>query len=261
MNDINLQLCLVRHCPFLPKCPCTRDLQVRWLPLLHHTEQVRRFHSTMSFYPVIDCSPMFQFIRCGSILCRIIGPLILPHNYTIDLFLLQEKLHFPWPLRVLHSTELHNWYGGRSYREDININVGNYTLLLITTCLQISPSSLSCWFVITKNTMRPGLWPVGPILVQRKAYVNFWCSCHIGDAYTDLSIHLFDMYTRSGVNAALPFNSNTTWWPHSNSALQQWHSKDSLSRPANWPRNQSETNHQFTARPKIQSFKSQVEIT
>jgi len=51
---------------------------------------------------------------------------------------------------------------------------------------------------------------VGPILAQREAYVDLWCSCQIGDAYIDLSIHLFDTYTRSRVNAAPPLNPNTT---------------------------------------------------
>jgi len=66
----------------------------------------------------------------------------------------------------------------------------------------------------------PGVqvWTVEPILVQREAYVDLWCSCQIGDAYIDLSFHLFDTYT-SRVNAALPLNPNTTWWPHSKSAL------------------------------------------
>jgi hypothetical protein len=49
---------------------------------------------------------------------------------------------------------------------------------------------------------------VGPILAQREAYVDLWCSCQIGDAYIDLSIHLFDTYTRSRVNAAPPLNPN-----------------------------------------------------
>jgi len=48
---------------------------------------------------------------------------------------------------------------------------------------------------------------VGPILAQREAYVDLWCSCQIGDAYIDLSIHLFDTYT-SKVNAAPPLNPN-----------------------------------------------------
>jgi hypothetical protein len=51
---------------------------------------------------------------------------------------------------------------------------------------------------------------VGPILEQREAYVDLWCSCQIGDAYIDLSIHLFDTYTKSKVNAAPPLNPNTT---------------------------------------------------
>jgi len=51
---------------------------------------------------------------------------------------------------------------------------------------------------------------VGPILAQREAYVDLWCSCQIGDAYIDLSIHLFDTYTRSKVNAAPPLNPNLT---------------------------------------------------
>jgi len=33
---------------------------------------------------------------------------------------------------------------------------------------------------------------VGPILAQREVYFDLWCSCQIGDAYIDLSIHLFD---------------------------------------------------------------------
>jgi hypothetical protein len=49
---------------------------------------------------------------------------------------------------------------------------------------------------------------VGPILAQREAYVDLWCSCQIGDAYIDLSIHLIDTYTRSKVNAAPPLNPN-----------------------------------------------------
>ena len=57
-------------------------------------------------------------------------------------------------------------------------------------------------------------WAVGPILAgpipaQREAYVDLWCSCQIGDAYIDLSIHLFDTYT-SKVNAAPPLNPNPT---------------------------------------------------
>jgi len=51
---------------------------------------------------------------------------------------------------------------------------------------------------------------VGPILAQREAYVDLRCSCQIGDAYIDLSIHLFDSYTRSEVNAAPPLNPNPT---------------------------------------------------
>jgi hypothetical protein len=58
--------------------------------------------------------------------------------------------------------------------------------------------------------MRPGLQPVGPILAQREAYVDILCSCQIGDAYIDLSIHLFNTYTRSKVNAAPPLNPNLT---------------------------------------------------
>jgi len=54
------------------------------------------------------------------------------------------------------------------------------------------------------------LHTVGPILAQREAYVDLWCSCQIGDAYIDLSIHLFDTYTRSKVNAAPPLNPNLT---------------------------------------------------
>jgi len=39
---------------------------------------------------------------------------------------------------------------------------------------------------------------VGPILAQREAYGDLGCSCQTGDAYIDLSIHLFDTYfTRS----------------------------------------------------------------
>ena len=48
--------------------------------------------------------------------------------------------------------------------------------------------------------------PVGPILAQREAYVDLWCSCQIGDAYIDLPIHLFDTYTYK-VNVAPPLNS------------------------------------------------------
>jgi hypothetical protein len=48
---------------------------------------------------------------------------------------------------------------------------------------------------------------VEPILAQREAYVDLYCSCKIDDAYIDLSIQLFDMYT-SNVNAALPHNPN-----------------------------------------------------
>jgi len=45
------------------------------------------------------------------------------------------------------------------------------------------------------------------ILAQKEAYVDLCvCSCQIGDAYIDLSIHLIDTYTRSRVNAAPPFN-------------------------------------------------------
>jgi hypothetical protein len=51
---------------------------------------------------------------------------------------------------------------------------------------------------------------VGPILAQREAYVDLWCSYQINDAYIDLSIHLFDTYTRSRVNAAPPLSPNTT---------------------------------------------------
>ena len=51
---------------------------------------------------------------------------------------------------------------------------------------------------------------VGPILAQREAYVDLWCNCQIGDAYIDLSIHLFDTYTRSRVNAAPPLSPNPT---------------------------------------------------
>jgi len=65
--------------------------------------------------------------------------------------------------------------------------------------------------------MRLGSYPVGPSLAQREAYIDLWCSCQIGDAYTDLSIHLFDTYTRSRVNAAVPLNPNSRWWPHSKS--------------------------------------------
>ena len=43
--------------------------------------------------------------------------------------------------------------------------------------------------------------------MQREVYVDVWCSCQIGDAYSDLSIHLFDRYTYK-VNAALPLNPN-----------------------------------------------------
>jgi len=50
----------------------------------------------------------------------------------------------------------------------------------------------------------------GPILAQRESYVDLWCSCQIGDAYIDLSIHLFDTYTRSRVTAAPPLNPNPT---------------------------------------------------
>ena len=56
----------------------------------------------------------------------------------------------------------------------------------------------------------PLVFTVGPILTQREAYVDLWCSCQIGDAYIDLSIHLFDTCTRSIVNAAPPLNPNTT---------------------------------------------------
>ena len=49
----------------------------------------------------------------------------------------------------------------------------------------------------------------GPTLAQREAYVDLWCSCQIGDAYIDLSIHLFDTYTRK-VNVARPLNPNLT---------------------------------------------------
>jgi len=43
-----------------------------------------------------------------------------------------------------------------------------------------------------------------------EAYGNLWCSCQIGDAFIDLSIHLFDTYTRSKVHAAPPLNPNPT---------------------------------------------------
>jgi len=33
-----------------------------------------------------------------------------------------------------------------------------------------------------------------------EAYGDLWCSCQIGDAFIDLSIHLFDTYTRSKVH-------------------------------------------------------------
>jgi len=48
------------------------------------------------------------------------------------------------------------------------------------------------------------------ILVQKEAYGDLWCSCQIGDAYIDLSIHLIDTYTRSKVNVAPPLNPNPT---------------------------------------------------
>jgi hypothetical protein len=51
---------------------------------------------------------------------------------------------------------------------------------------------------------------VGPILVQREAYINLWYSCQIGDAYIDLSIHLFDTYTRSRVSVTPLLNPNLT---------------------------------------------------
>ena len=44
---------------------------------------------------------------------------------------------------------------------------------------------------------------VGPILGQREAYVDIWCSWRIGDACNDLSIHLFDMYSVSNVSNML----------------------------------------------------------
>jgi len=46
--------------------------------------------------------------------------------------------------------------------------------------------------------------------MQREAYVDLWCSCQIGDAYIDLSMHLIDTYTRSKVNAAPPLSPNPT---------------------------------------------------
>jgi len=49
---------------------------------------------------------------------------------------------------------------------------------------------------------------VGWILVQREAYVDIQCSCRIGDEYSDLSIHLFDTYTRRRLTAALALNLN-----------------------------------------------------
>jgi hypothetical protein len=41
-----------------------------------------------------------------------------------------------------------------------------------------------------------------------EAYGNLWYSYQIGDAFIDLSIHLFDTYTRSKVHAAPPLNPN-----------------------------------------------------
>jgi len=61
---------------------------------------------------------------------------------------------------------------------------------------------------LIESTVIPKI--VGPILAQREAYVDLWCSCQIGDAYIDLSNHLFDTYTRSKVNAAPPLNPNPT---------------------------------------------------
>jgi len=48
------------------------------------------------------------------------------------------------------------------------------------------------------------------ILAQKETYVDLWCSCQIGDAYIDLSIHLIDTYTISKVHAAPPLNTNPT---------------------------------------------------
>jgi hypothetical protein len=73
--------------------------------------------------------------------------------------------------------------------------------------------SICCiiWKDLFANMLRNhSLLSVGPILGQREAYVDLWCSCQIGDAYIDLSIHLFDTYTRRRVNAAPLFNPKTT---------------------------------------------------
>jgi len=56
------------------------------------------------------------------------------------------------------------------------------------------------------------LFAVGPILVQREAYIDLWCSWQIGDVYIDLSIDLFDTYTSCKVNGAQPLNPILT--PH-----------------------------------------------
>jgi hypothetical protein len=47
------------------------------------------------------------------------------------------------------------------------------------------------------------------ILAPKEAYVDLWCSCQIGDAYIDLSIHLFDTYTEVKCWAP-PLNPNPT---------------------------------------------------
>ena len=168
---------------------------------------------------------MWQCLYCGSILRRISRPLFLPCNDTIDLFLLQEMSFLPSALHVVSPIELCNEHGGWSYPEDVNVKVINWPLLLIKMCLLHMSQ-----FVITKYTMLLRLYPGAPILMQRKAYVDLWFSCQIGDKYIDLSIHLFDTYTTSKVNAAPPLNSNLTprddhtrSLPYANaSAFQQW---------------------------------------
>jgi len=61
--------------------------------------------------------------------------------------------------------------------------------------------------------------PVWPILAQWEVYVDFLCSCQTGDAYIDLSIFLFDTYTRCRLNVALLLNPiSTPWVEHSQSS-------------------------------------------
>ena len=64
------------------------------------------------------------------------------------------------------------------------------------------------------RTERLGVWgviqSVGPILARRETNANIWCSCHIGDAFIDLSIHLYDTRTASKRMVAPPLSLNPT---------------------------------------------------